>query len=77
MRVSVIIVLDEATSALDTKTEEKVMENIYNLPNNPTVLIIAHRVSTLKKCDKIIELENGKIKRIGTYKEIIGEWNEI
>ncbi len=70
-----IIIFDEATSALDTKTEEKIMENIYNLPGNPTVLMIAHRLSTLKGCDKIVELENGRIKRIGSYQEIIGKIN--
>ena len=67
------MVLDEATSALDSKTEEKVMQNIYTLNQDHTILIIAHRLTTLKGCDKIVELENGQIKRIGTYQEIIGE----
>ncbi len=70
---SSLIVLDEATSALDTATEEKVMENIYNLDKDYTILIIAHRLSTLKECDKIVELENGRIKKIGTYKEMVNE----
>lgn len=70
---STLMILDEATSALDTNTEQKVMKNIYSLNRNHTILIIAHRLTTLKECDKIVELENGKIKRIGTYKEVIGE----
>jgi ATP-binding cassette, subfamily B, bacterial PglK len=68
-----ILVFDEATSALDNKTEEKIMGNVYNFDKNKTILIIAHRLSTLKGCDKIVELENGRIKRIGTYSEIIKE----
>jgi ATP-binding cassette, subfamily B, bacterial PglK len=67
---SMLIVLDEATSALDSKTEGKIMENIYSLNGNYTILIIAHRISTLKNCDRIVELENGKIKRIGTFEDV-------
>ena len=59
-----IIVLDEATSALDTKTEKKVMESIDKINKNITLIIIAHRLSTLKNCDKIIELNGGKITKI-------------
>lgn len=66
-----IIVLDEATSALDNKTEEGVMNAISNLSSEITVLIIAHRLTTLKNCTQIVELENGEVKKIGSYKEII------
>lgn len=66
-----IIILDEATSALDNKTEAKVMEAIENTHDKVTVLIVAHRLTTLKNCTKIIELENGMIKNIGTYNEMI------
>jgi len=59
-----ILVLDEATSALDNATEAKIMEEIYKLGENKTLLIIAHRLSTLDNCDKIVKLENGKIKEI-------------
>jgi ABC-type multidrug transport system fused ATPase/permease subunit len=51
-----IIILDEATSALDTKTEEEVMESVYQLPGVITLIIIAHRLSTLNRCDKIIDV---------------------
>ena len=66
-----LIILDEATSALDNDTEVKVMEAIENLNSDFTILIIAHRLTTLRNCDKIVELKNGKIERIGTYKEIV------
>ena len=66
-----VIILDEATSSLDSKTENSVMESIINLKNDLTILIIAHRVTTLKNCDQIIELEKGSIKRIVSFEEII------
>jgi ATP-binding cassette subfamily B protein len=56
-----ILVLDEATSALDNETEKKIMEEFYSIGENKTMLIIAHRLSTLDGCDRIVKLENGKI----------------
>ena len=56
-----VIILDEATSALDTKTEELVMKSINNLSKNITIIMIAHRLSTLEICDRVITIENGKI----------------
>ncbi len=56
-----LLVLDEATSALDSETEKKIMEEIYKIGADKTLIIIAHRTSTLNGCDKIIELQNGKI----------------
>jgi ATP-binding cassette, subfamily B, bacterial PglK len=53
------LVLDEATSALDSKTEAIIMNEIYNICTNITLLIIAHRLSTTEKCDFIIDM--GKI----------------
>jgi len=54
---SSVIVFDEATSALDNKTESDIMEVIYNISNDVTIFIIAHRLSTLQKCDRIISLD--------------------
>ena len=65
-----VIVLDEATSALDSATEKSVMNSIYNLCSEQTIIIIAHRVSTLEKCDQIVEIENRTIKRVCKYNEI-------
>ncbi len=56
-----IIVFDEATSSLDTDTEQAVMEAIERLYGNKTIIIIAHRLTTIKNCDKIYEVQGGKI----------------
>ncbi len=66
-----VIIFDEATSALDIETEKAVMNSITSLSKDLTIIIVAHRLSTLECCSKIIELENGKIKRSGSYSEII------
>ena len=66
-----VIIFDEATSALDNKTEAAVMQAIEELHEELTVLIIAHRLTTLRNCDMIVELENGSIKSAGTYGEIV------
>ena len=55
-----IIVLDEATSALDNETEKAVMESIEYLQGKKTMIIVAHRLNTIKKCDKIYEIRDGK-----------------
>lgn len=56
-----ILVLDEATSALDDDTEKKIMNEIYEISSDKTLIIIAHRISTLIKCNRIYELANGEI----------------
>lgn len=66
-----VIVFDEATSALDTETEQAVMQAIDNLSENLTIIIIAHRLTTLKNCSQIIELASGKVKQVGSYKQIV------
>ena len=68
-----VIIFDEATSALDNETEQAVMQAIESLSNDLTILIIAHRLTTLKNCDQIVELGDGGIKRIGTYNEIVSK----
>jgi ATP-binding cassette, subfamily B, bacterial PglK len=64
------ILFDEATSALDNITEEHVMRSLESLASSKTLLIIAHRLTTLQFCDKIILLDQGQIKAIGTYDEL-------
>jgi ATP-binding cassette subfamily B protein len=66
-----VFIFDEATSALDGKTEDSVMQSITALGDEITVVMIAHRLTTLKNCRKIIELANGRILHIGTYDQII------
>lgn len=66
-----VLVLDEATSALDDATEKSVMAAIEALGKELTVLIIAHRVSTLRDCDQIVELANASILRTGSYARLL------
>ena len=66
-----VLILDEATSALDNLTEKAVMEAIDNLGKNITIILIAHRLSTVKKCDRIYLLEKGELKNEGTFEELI------
>ena len=65
-----VIIFDEATSSLDTETERVVMESIDSLSKDLTILIIAHRITTLKNCDLIISLEDGKIINKGSFNDI-------
>ena len=60
-RRSKVLILDEATSALDDETESKVIEEIQKLGKGITIIMIAHRLSTLKKCNRIIRVSEGKI----------------
>lgn len=66
-----ILVLDEATSALDTETEEKVSAAIQALSGKKTVIIIAHRLSTVKHCDCVYLLEKGMLRKSGSYAEVV------
>ena len=68
-----VLVFDEATSALDSMTEEAVMQAIEGLGQELTILLIAHRLTTLKNCSQIIELDAGGIKRVGSYQEILSQ----
>jgi ABC-type multidrug transport system fused ATPase/permease subunit len=66
-----VLILDEATSALDGLTEEAVMDAINNLSHQMTIILIAHRISTVRQCDRIYFLESGKVKSEGTYEELL------
>lgn len=66
-----VIVFDEATSALDNETELAVMEGIENLADDLTILIVAHRVTTLKRCDKIFRMDKGEVIEEGVYEEMV------
>ena len=56
-----ILILDDSLSAVDTETEEKILSNISRISKNITLIIATHRISSAKKCDKILVLENGKV----------------
>ncbi|MDP4698834.1 MAG: ABC transporter ATP-binding protein/permease, partial [Saprospiraceae bacterium] len=66
-----VIVFDEATSALDNETELAVMEGVEQLADDLTILIVAHRVSTLKRCDKIFRMDKGEVVEEGVYEEMV------
>ena len=66
-----ILVLDEATSALDNETEQLVNESIQSLSGTKTMIIIAHRLSTVEHCDRLYLLGQGKILKAGTYQEVV------
>jgi ABC-type multidrug transport system fused ATPase/permease subunit len=66
-----VLVFDEATSALDTVTERAVMEAIDALAHQKTIIIIAHRLSTVRNCDQIVLLEKGQIKAKGRFEELV------
>ena len=66
-----VIIFDEATSALDNETERAVMQAIDSLSPDLTILIVAHRLTTLQTCDFIVELENGRVLRTGRYQELV------
>jgi len=64
-----IYILDESTSALDEKTEEKIIQSINSISDEKTIIMVAHRTSTLKNCNKIYKLQNNQIINLGSYSE--------
>jgi len=68
------LILDEATSSLDLETEKMIMESIQFLKRQKTLIIITHRTSTTKNCDKIYCVDGGKIVKQGNPQEIIGDF---
>lgn len=67
-----VIVLDEATSALDADTEREIVESFREIAHDHTLIVVAHRTSTLAYCNRLIRLEDGRIVQEGTYAEVIG-----
>jgi ABC-type bacteriocin/lantibiotic exporter with double-glycine peptidase domain len=66
-----VLVMDEATSALDNETEAEIVNEIKNLKGSKTLIVIAHRLSTVKHCDYIYRIEQGKIVEQGDYKTVV------
>jgi subfamily B ATP-binding cassette protein MsbA len=66
-----ILIMDEATSALDSETEKMIQENIEALKGQYTILMVAHRLSTIKNADAIVLMDNGRIKEMGNFQELI------
>jgi len=72
-----VLIMDEATAALDNVTEKAVMQAVHNLSNKKTIILIAHRLSTVQNCDQIYLLDHGKLAAQGTYLELLGSSNEF
>ena len=69
-RKTPLLILDEATSSLDSKAERNIQKSIENIQGKLTLIIIAHRISTLKNVDKIVLIKKGRISQMGTYNEL-------
>ena len=65
-----LLILDEATSALDTSTEQKILKNLNELNEDITIIMIAHRLNTLKNCNNIIEIKDGAIQKLMNNEEL-------
>jgi ABC-type multidrug transport system fused ATPase/permease subunit len=68
-----VLVMDESTSALDNQTEQEIINEIKSLKRKKTIIIIAHRLTTIQHCDCIYRIENGKIIEQGSYKEVVSK----
>ena len=66
-----MLILDEATSALDNQTEKAVMDAVNNIKKDITIILIAHRLNTVKNCDIIFKIDKGQLISEGTYKDLI------
>ena len=72
-----VMIFDEATSSLDTQSEKAIQKTMYSFKGKQTLIIIAHRLSTVEDCDTLIWLEDGKIKKIGPPTELLNEYREM
>ena len=68
-----VLIFDEATSSLDNETEKEVMQAINDLSDDLTIIMVAHRLTTLSSCTKIVKLDQGGIERIGSYQDVVSE----
>ena len=70
MKNAPVLILDDSVSAVDTKTERVILDNLHRVRENKTTIVIAHRISTVEHLDKIIFIEDGKIRAVGTHSEL-------
>lgn len=72
-----LLILDEATSALDNETEKRISETIASLHGEITLLIVAHRLSTVRDCDAIVFMKDGQVEDIGDFETLRSENGEF
>jgi ATP-binding cassette subfamily B multidrug efflux pump len=68
-----VLVMDDALSSVDVQTEEKILKGLANRPNRNTEIIAAHRISTVKEANKIVLLDGGFVRQVGTHEELIAD----
>jgi ATP-binding cassette subfamily B protein len=74
MKDAAILILDDSVSAVDTKTEEVIISNLRSTRKGKTTILIAHRISTIEKMDKIIFIDEGAVVGVGTHAELIEKY---
>ena len=70
MKDASILILDDSVSAVDTKTEKTILENLHTTRAGKTTILIAHRISTIEKMDKILFIDEGRLAAVGTHEEL-------
>lgn len=68
-----ILILDEATSSIDTETEQLIQKAVNRIMEDRTSLVVAHRLSTIQRCDRILVFHHGELRELGTHNELIGQ----
>jgi len=68
-----ILILDEATSSIDTETEQLIQQAVERVMEERTSLVVAHRLSTIQKCDRIMVFHHGDLREVGTHNELLTE----
>ena len=76
MKDATMLILDDSVSAVDTKTERSILENLRETRKNKTTILIAHRISTIRNMDKIIFVDDGEIRAVGTHDELYSTCEE-
>ena len=72
-----VMIFDEATSSLDNKSEKSIQDTIYSFKGKQTLIIIAHRLTTVRECDRLIWLDKGRIKMQGKPEDVLKEYNQV
>jgi len=72
-----VLIFDEATSSLDTKSEKQIQQTIMRLKGSVTMILVAHRLSTVEGCDRLVWIENGRVRQVGTPAEVLPGYRAV